>query len=231
MKRGKKYKALIPSSKKESVGLLNQIKKAKELSYSKFDGTIDLSIYLNLDEKEKKQPVRGSISLVSPIKKEEKRILVFGDEKVVKDAIEAGATYAGLDDYIEKINKSWLEFDICLAHPQAMLKIASLGRVLGPRGLMPNPKTGTVTEKIKETIEEYKSGKVSFKSDENGVVHISIGNVNTKDDEIYENIKRFIKQLQSMNVKPFAILFKSAYISATMGLSVKISTDEFIKFI
>ena len=172
--------------------------------------------------------LKGSISLPNPIKAVDVKIIAFTEESEAKSAIDAGAEEAGLQDLIKRVKDGSVEFDIVIATPTVMPKIAELGKVLGPKGLMPSPKNGTVTENLTETIEEYKKGKTNFQADESGVFHVGVGKVDTDDEKVVENIKYAIQKFTESTGKPAKSIIKSLYIAPTMGVSVgfEYSTKE-----
>jgi len=194
----------------------------KEVTNSKFDASVDLDLRLGVDPRKANQMVRGTITLPHGTGKE-KKVLVLCTSDKEEEAKAAGAEYVGLDDYIQKISEGWLDFDAVVATPQVMPKIGKVARVLGPRGLMPNPKTGTVTPNIGETVNEIKKGKISFKVDKYGIIHASIGRVSFSDDKLAENISEFVSLVNKL--KPVAskgTYIISFYLSSTMSPSVAI---------
>ena len=194
----------------------------KEISYTKFDASVDLDVRLGVDPRKANQMVRGVVSLPHGTGKEV-RVLVLCTPDKEAEAKEAGADHVGLDDYIEKIKAGWTDVDVIITMPSTMGKIGALGRILGPRGLMPNPKSGTVTMEIGKAVREVKQGKIDFKVDKNGIVHTSIGKVSFSPDQIRENAKEFILTL--IKLKPTAAkgtYMKSIYLSSTMSKGIKV---------
>ncbi|MCK9299801.1 MAG: 50S ribosomal protein L1 [Bacteroidales bacterium] len=194
----------------------------KEISYTKFDASVDLDVRLGVDPRKANQMVRGVVSLPHGTGKEV-RVLVLCTPDKEAEAKEAGADHVGLDEYIEKIKGGWTDVDVIITMPSTMGKIGALGRVLGPRGLMPNPKSGTVTMEIGKAVKEVKQGKIDFKVDKNGIVHTSIGKVSFSPDQIRENAKEFILTL--IKLKPTAAkgtYMKSIYLSSTMSKGIKV---------
>jgi len=194
----------------------------KEISFSKFDASVDIDVRLGVDPRKANQMVRGVVSLPHGTGKEIRVLALCTPEKEA-EAQEAGADYVGLDDYIEKIKKGWTDIDIIITMPAIMGKIGALGRVLGPRGLMPNPKSGTVTNDIGQAIKEVKQGKIDFKVDKTGIVHTSVGKVSFEVEKILDNAKEFISTL--LKLKPAAAkgtYIKSIYLSSTMSPGIKI---------
>ncbi|KAA6336246.1 50S ribosomal protein L1 [termite gut metagenome] len=201
----------------------------KEVSFTKFDASIDIDVRLGVDPRKANQMVRGVVSLPYGTGKEI-RVLVLCTSDAESAAKEAGADYVGLDEYIEKIKGGWTDVDVIITMPSIMGKIGALGRVLGPRGLMPNPKSGTVTVDVAKAVKEVKQGKIDFKVDKIGIVHTSIGKVSFDSDKIHGNAKEFISTL--IKLKPAAAkgtYVKSIYLSSTMSPGIKVdpkSIDE-----
>lgn len=224
-KRGKKYKQMIKDYKDQEYNLDEAIKKAKETSYTKFPGSIELHFAMTLPKDKEAKSIKGSFALPHPVKTEDVKIIVFCEKDQVEKAKKADAVEAGLDDLIKKIQDGWMDFDIALAVPSVMPKIAVLGRQLGPKGLMPNPKTGTLVEDVAKAIGEFKKGKTKFACDEGGVVHLVVGKVDTDDKKIQENIATAIKEIATVIGKSPSALVKSVALSATMGAGVKVATS------
>ncbi|MCB9017550.1 MAG: 50S ribosomal protein L1 [Paludibacteraceae bacterium] len=201
----------------------------KDVTTTKFDASVDIDVRLGVDPKKANQMVRGVVSLPNGTGKDV-RVLVLCTSEVEADAKAAGADYVGLDEYIEKIKGGWTDVDVIITMPSIMGKIGALGRVLGPRGLMPNPKSGTVTNEVAKAVKEVKQGKIDFKVDKFGIVHTSIGKVSFTPDQIYGNAKEFINMLNKL--KPSSskgVYVKSIYLSSTMSKGIKIdpkSVDE-----
>ena len=197
----------------------------KGFSKLKFDSSIDLAINLSVDPKKADQNVRGVVSLPNGTGKDVKVLaLVTPDKK--DEAKKAGADLVGLDDYIAKIKGGWTDIDVIITMPSVMGKLGPLGKVLGPRGLMPNPKTGTVTMNIGKAVEEVKAGKIDFKVDKNGIVHVSIGKVSFDSDKIYENAKEVIQHI--IKIKPSSSkgnYLQSISMSSTMSPGIKVDTN------
>lgn len=194
----------------------------KEITLAKFDASVDVDVRLGVDPRKANQMVRGVVTLPHGTGKQV-RVLALCTPDKEAEAKEAGADYVGLDEYIEKIRSGWTDVDVIITQPAIMGKIGALGRVLGPRGLMPNPKSGTVTNEVGSAVKEVKSGKIDFKVDKTGIVHTSIGKVSFTADQIKENATEFISTL--IRLKPTAAkgaYIKSIFISSTMSPSVKI---------
>ena len=194
----------------------------KEISYTKFDASFDIDIRLGVDPRKANQMVRGVVSLPNGTGKEV-RVLCLCTSDQETAAKEAGADYVGLDEYIDKIKGGWTDVDVIITMPSCMGKIGALGRVLGPRGLMPNPKSGTVTMDVAKAVREVKQGKIDFKVDKAGIVHTSIGKVSFTADKLVENAKEFINTI--IKLKPSTAkgtYIKSIYLSSTMSKGVKV---------
>lgn len=194
----------------------------KEMTSAKFDASVDIDVRLGVDPRKANQMVRGVVTLPHGTGKDVKVLVLCTPEKE-DEAKEAGADYVGLDDYIEKIEKGWTDMDVIVTMPPVMAKIGKLGRVLGPRGLMPNPKSGTVTMEIGKAVADVKMGKIDFKVDKYGIVHTSIGKVSFTAEKIAENAREFVNTI--IKLKPTAAkgtYIKSIYLSSTMSPGVKI---------
>ena len=194
----------------------------KEMSYTKFDETVDIAVRLGVDPRKANQMVRGVVTLPHGTGKDTKVLALVTPDKEA-EAKEAGADYVGLDEYIDKIKGGWTDVDVIITMPSIMGKIGPLGRVLGPRGLMPNPKTGTVTMDVAKAVKEVKAGKIDFKVDRYGIVHATVGKVSFDADKLEENAAEVLGTLNKL--KPSAAkgtYMKSAYISSTMGAGVEV---------
>ena len=213
----------------KSYSLKEASKLVKEITLTKFDASVDVDVRLGVDPRKANQMVRGVVSLPHGTGKEI-RVLVLCTPDVEADAKAAGADYVGLDEYIEKIKGGWTDVDVIITMPAIMGKIGALGRVLGPRGLMPNPKSGTVTNDVAKAVKEVKQGKIDFKVDKFGIVHTSVGKSSFAPEQIFDNAKEFINTL--IKLKPTAakgVYVKSIYLSSTMSPGIKIdpkSVDE-----
>ena len=198
----------------------------KEITFTKFDASVDIDVRLGVDPRKANQMVRGVVSLPHGTGKQV-RVLCLCSPDAEAAAKEAGADYVGLDEYIDKIKGGWTDIDVIITQPAIMGKIGALGRVLGPRGLMPNPKSGTVTQDVAKAVKEVKQGKIDFKVDKNGIVHASIGKVSFDPEKIKDNAKEFISTL--IKLKPATAkgtYLKSIYLSSTMSVGLKIDTKS-----
>jgi len=194
----------------------------KEITTTKFDASVDIDIRLGVDPRKANQMVRGVVTLPHGTGKEVKVLALVTPDKE-QEAKEAGADYVGLDEYLEKIKGGWTDVDVIITMPPVMGKLGPLGRILGPRGLMPNPKSGTVTMDVAKAVKEIKQGKIDFKVDKYGIVHTSIGKVSFTADKIVENAAEFINTI--VKLKPVAAkgtYIKSIYLSSTMSLGIQI---------
>ncbi|MBO5917132.1 MAG: 50S ribosomal protein L1 [Bacteroidales bacterium] len=218
---------------KIEVGKAYTLKEAsellKEITFTKFDASVDVDVRLGVDPRKANQMVRGVVSLPNGTGKQVRALALCTPDKEA-EAKEAGADYVGLDEYIEKIKGGWTDVDVIITMPSIMGKIGALGRVLGPRGLMPNPKSGTVTMEIGKDVQEVKQGKIDFKVDKTGIVHTSIGKISFTPEQIFGNAKEFIQTL--IKLKPTVAkgtYIKSIYLSTTMSRGIKVdpkSIDE-----
>ena len=200
----------------------------KENSKVKFDATVDLAVRLGVDPKQANQMVRGVASLPHGTGKTLKVLALVSADKEA-EAKEAGADYVGLDEYIEKIKGGWTDIDVIVTMPSIMGKIGALGRVLGPRGLMPNPKSGTVTMDVAKAVSDVKKGKIDFKVEKNGIIHASVGKVSFDVKKISENANELLQTI--IKLKPSAakgIYMKSVYMSSTMGLGIEVDTNSLV---
>ena len=206
--------------------LAEAAEKVKEISYTKFDASLDIDVRLGVDPRKANQMVRGVVTLPHGTGKQV-RVLVLCSADAEAAAKAAGADYVGLEEYIEKIKGGWTDVDVIITQPAVMGKIGPLGRILGPRGLMPNPKSGTVTVDVAKAVEEVKKGKIDFKVDKNGIVHSSIGKVSFDAKAMKENAREFINTL--IKLKPATAkgtYIKSIYLSSTMSPGVKVDAKS-----
>jgi len=207
--------------------ILSASKIVKDSSKEKFDASIDIAVRLGVDPKQANQMVRGVATLPHGTGKSVSVLAIVTDDKK-EEAIKAGADYVGFEEYIEKIKKGWTDVDVIVTMPSAMSKLGALGKVLGPRGLMPNPKSGTVTNEIGKAITDIKKGKIDFKVDKNGIVHASIGKVSFDVEKISENAEELLSTIKKL--KPTAskgTYIKSISISSTMGHAVSVESSSF----
>ncbi len=194
----------------------------KDITYTKFDASVDIDVRLGVDPRKANQMVRGVVTLPHGTGKQT-RVLVLATPDKEKEALEAGADFVGLDDYIEKIKGGWTDVDVIITTPAVMGKVGALGRILGPRGLMPNPKTGTVTMEVGKAVQEVKAGKIDFKVDKFGIVHAGIGKVSFTADKIEDNAREFLSTI--LKLKPAAskgTYVLSVYLSSTMSPGLQI---------
>lgn len=228
MKKGKKYlEALNKVDKSKLYTLDEAVKLVKETSVSKFDSSVEIAVRLNLDTRKSDQQLRGAIVLPSGTGKE-KKVLVIAKGDNAKLAREAGADFVGDTDMLEKIEKeNWLDFDVMIATPDMMPLLGKLGKVLGPKGLMPNPKTGTVTTDVKKAVNDVKKGRVEYKTDSYGNVHALVGKVSFSEDQLKENIKAFMNII--IKSKPSVVkgvYVKNISLSTTMGPGIKLDVNS-----
>ena len=198
----------------------------KEITTSKFDASVDIAVRLGIDPKKGNEMVRGVVSLPHGTGKKLKVLALVSQDKE-KEAKDAGADFVGLDDYLQKIKEGWTEVDVIVTMPSIMGKLGPLGKVLGPRGLMPNPKTGTVTMDIKKAVTDVKAGKIDFKVDKTGIVHVAIGKVSFEAKKIHENTDEFLKTI--VKLKPSSTkgtYIKSVFMSSSMSPSIPIEIKD-----
>jgi len=202
------------------------IELVKSISFTKFDASFDVDVRLGVDPRKANQMVRGTVTLPHGTGKE-KKVLVLCTPEKEEEAKAAGADYVGLDEYIQKIKGGWTDIDVVITMPNVMPQVGPLGRILGPRGLMPNPKTGTVTMDIAKAVQEVKSGKIDFKVDKYGIIHASVGRVSFSKQQILDNAREFVHTI--VKLKPAAAkgtYMKSLYFSSTMSPGVKVDTKS-----
>ena len=222
----KRKVAIAKVDQTKSYSLAEASKIIKEVTYTKFDASIDLSIRLGVDPRKANQMVRGVVTLPHGTGKT-KKVLVLCTPDKEAEAIAAGADYVGLDDYIAKIEQGWTDIDVVITMPSVMGKVGKLGKVLGPRNLMPNPKTGTVTTDVAKAVLEVKAGKIDFKVDKQGSIHASVGKVSFDAKKLEENASELLNMI--LKLKPSAakgIYMKSVYLSSTMSPSVQVDTKS-----
>ena len=218
--------ALAKFDKSKSYSLSEAVNIVKQITYTKFDASVDLNIRLGVDPRKANQMVRGSVTLPHGTGKVV-RVLVLCNQDKAQEALDAGADYVGLDEYIQKIKDGWTDIDIVITTPNIMPKVGALGRILGPRGLMPNPKTGTVTMEVGKAVQEVKAGKIDFKVDKYGIINCGIAKVSFSPEKIFDNAKELIQAV--IKLKPAAAkgtYMKSVYISSTMSPGVQIDVKS-----
>ena len=224
MKRGKKYRETVKKYNPDTnYGLEEALGLVKSMAFAKFDETVDLSVKLNL---KKSQTVRDTVVLPNQFKGE-KKILVFCKPEKEKEAQDAGATFVGADDLIEKVKGGWTEFDVAVATPDMMKDVGKLGMVLGRKGLMPNPKTGTVSFDLKGTLAELKKGRTEFRADKTGVVHLAVGKVSMAPELLAENVKTVVAEIKRKRpIDAKGEFIKSVSVASTMGPGVWVSVSD-----
>ncbi len=223
-KRSKRYrKAAENHDRNTAFPVAQAVNLVKEKASAKFDETVDLAIKLNIDSKQADQLVRGSLSLPYGIGKS-MRVVAFAEGEIAAAAKEAGAIEVGGQDLVDKITGGWMDFDVAVAHPSMMRFVGKLGKVLGPKGLMPSPKSGTVTDKVAEAVSEFAAGKLEFRNDKEGNVHMVVGKVSFDAAKLVDNIQAAVQHIKS--IRPQAIkgeYIMGIHISSTMGPGVKVS--------
>jgi len=219
--------AISKYDRKLTYSLTDAIKILKDITNVKFDASFDIDVRLGVDPRKANQMVRGIVTLPHGTGKNV-RVLVLCTPDKEAEAKEAGADYIGLDEYIDKIKSGWTDVDVIITTPNVMAKVGALGKILGPRGLMPNPKTGTVTMEVGKAVNEVKAGKIDFKVDKYGIIHSSVGKVSFEENKIFDNAKEFMQTI--MKLKPSAAkgtYVKSIFVSSTMSPSVKVEPKSF----
>ena len=229
-KQGKKLQDAAKLVDKTNVySVAEAAELAKNTSKVNFDATVEVAFNLNIDTRKNDQQIRGAIVLPNGTGKTQK-VLVFAKGEKLKEAEAAGADYAGDAEYIQKIKDGWFDFDVIVATPDMMGQVGQLGRVLGPKGLMPNPKTGTVTFEVEKAIGEIKAGKVEYRADKAGIVHAPVGKASFEADKLAENIQTLVDVI--VKAKPATakgVYLKSVHVTTTMGPSIKLDTLAFAK--
>jgi len=224
----KNQKAVLAKYDKNQVYSLQDASALlKEITYTKFDASVEITTNLGVDPRKANQMIRGVVTLPNGTGKVT-RVLVLCTPDKENEAKEAGADYVGLDDYITKIKEGWTDVDVIICTPSVMAKVGQIGRILGPRGLMPNPKTGTVTMEIGNAVKEVKAGKIDFKVDKTGIIHAAIGKISFTPEQIAENAKAFVSAV--LKLKPQTLkgtYFKGATLCTTMSPAVKLDIKSF----
>jgi large subunit ribosomal protein L1 len=222
----KRKDVLAKLDKDKAYSIAEAVDVVKEITTTKFDASVDLDIRLGVDPRKANQLVRGSITLPHGTGKT-KKVLVLCTPDKEEEAKAAGADYVGLDEYIQKIKGGWTDIDVVITMPSVMPKVGALGRILGPRGLMPNPKTGTVTMDIARAVNEVKAGKIDFKVDKFGIIHAAVGKISFTNEQLVENASELINTVLKM--KPAAAkgtYMKSTFISSTMSMGVRVDVKS-----
>lgn len=229
-KRGKKYQeALKLVDRNKQYSLTEAVELLKKVNYTKFDATVEIAFRLNIDPRKAEQNLRGAVSLPHGTGKTV-RVLVIANGDKAKEALEAGADYAGNEEYLEKIKGGWFEFDTLIATPDMMGNLGKLGRILGPKGLMPNPKTGTVTNDVEKVVKEFKAGKVEYRTDKVGNIQVPVGKISFEDSKLMGNIKTVYEQM--MRIKPQTVkgvYMKNVAIASTMSPGIKVLPESMAK--
>lgn len=230
MRRSRRFKEITKEvDRNKKYSLIEAIELTKKLANAKYDESVDLAIKLNIDPQKQDQMVRGTSNLPHGTGKT-KKILVLTKGEKEKEAREAGADYVGLEEYIEKIKSGWLDFDCVIATPDTMSEVGRLGKILGPKGLMPSPKTQTVTFEVGNQVKAFKKGKVEFKTDKGGCIHVPVGRVSFDTKKLEENILAFIEDL--LSAKPAGVkgqFIKTITISSTIGPGIKIDEKKLLR--
>jgi large subunit ribosomal protein L1 len=223
MKRGKIYKKLTKNlDRTVSYSLKDGVKKAKELSYSKFVGSLEIHVDLKLPKDKDPKSLKGAVSLPHATSTKDVKVAVFCTPEKEDEAKKAGADFVGMEAIMKDVKEGKIEFDVAIATPSVMPKIAVLGKELGPKGLMPNPKSGTVTDDIAEAVSEYKKGKQTFACDPSGVVHMNVGKIDLDDEKLIENIHIAVQAIADVIGKTPELTVERMHLAPTMGPSVKI---------
>ncbi len=228
-KRGKKYRQAREQITKDEYSMEEAVSLLKKVSYTEYDDSVEIAMNLGVDPKHSDQMVRGTIVLPHGTGKSQTVCVIAGGEKV-KEAEAAGADYVGGEDIIEKISQGWTDFDAVIATPDMMRNVGKLGRILGPKGLMPNPKSGTVTFEVEKAVKEIKAGRVEYRVDKNAIVHTALGKISFSEDQLRDNIKAFIQVI--LQAKPPAAkgkYIRSIHVSPSQGPSIRIAEGTFTK--
>jgi len=221
--RSKRYKKDAAEAPKEQLPLAQAVGKIKNWASTKFNQTVECVVHLGIDPRQADQAIRGSISLPHGIGKT-LRVIAFCEGEDQEKAKQAGAVEVGGDELVKKVQDGWLDFDVAIAHPRLMSKVGKLGRVLGPQGKMPSPKSGTVTPQVDQAVKEYAAGKVEFRNDNGGNVHIPVGKLNFDVQKLEENITAFLDQIKRMRpTSAKGTFIKKICVSATMSPAVEVA--------
>ncbi|MGA8263665.1 MAG: 50S ribosomal protein L1 [Ignavibacteriaceae bacterium] len=227
MQKTKRNKTIVENvDKSKDYSVIDAINILKENSKLKFTESLDCAIRLGVDPKHADQMVRGTVALPHGTGKKVRVLVVTKAEDKVKDALDAGADYAGFDEYLEKIKSGWTDVDVIIAAPDTMADLGKLGKILGPKGLMPNPKSGTVTPDVAKAVKEVKAGKIEFRVEKAGIVHTSLGKLDFEAEKLADNVQAFLNTI--IKLKPSSAkgqYVKSLYLSSTMGPGLRISKD------
>jgi len=221
--RSKRYKTATEGAPSEPLELADAVRKVKDWGTTKFDESVECVIQLGIDARQADQTVRGAISLPHGIGKQ-LRVIAFCEEDDAAKAEAAGAVAVGAEELVSKIQGGWLDFDVAIAHPRLMSKVGKLGRILGPQGKMPSPKSGTVTSEVADAVKDYAAGKVEFRNDSGGNVHVPVGRVSFEVDKLVENITALLNQIKRL--RPSAAkgnYIKKVHICGTMSPSVQVA--------
>ncbi|MGD8787219.1 MAG: 50S ribosomal protein L1 [Phycisphaerales bacterium] len=220
--KSKRYKKESEQVSKEPIGLTKAVEKVKSFKSVKFDQTVECVLHLGIDPKQADQAIRGSLSLPNGIGKQ-KKVIAFCEDSDVESAKKAGAIEAGCDELVKKISDGWMDFDVAIASPKVMSKVGKLGRVLGPQGKMPSPKNGTVTADVTTAVAEFSAGKVEFRNDAGGNIHVVVGKQSFETQKLVDNIEAFVSHIKK--IKPAAskgTYIKKMCISATMSPGIAV---------
>lgn len=227
MQHGKRYKGLAEKVDRNKVYTIEEaVEIVKQIATAKFNETVDIAVRLGVDPRKADQLVRGTVALPHGIGKAV-RVLVLAKPPKDREALEAGADHAGFDEYIAKIKEGWTDVDVIVATPDVMSEVGRLGKILGPRGLMPNPKSGTITQDVAKAVKEVKAGKIEFRVDKAGIVHAAVGKSSFEKEKLVENIRTLLNTVQRM--KPASAkgqYIKSIAVSSTMGPGFRIDRNE-----
>ncbi len=226
---GKKYENITGLVEKKEYDLDDALSLLPQLKTAKFDETVELAFHMGVDPKQADQNIRGMVSLPAGTGKNV-RVLVFAKGEKVKEALDSGADYAGTDELVDKIKEGWFDFDVAIATPDSMDVVGKLGRVLGPRGLMPNPKLGTVTFDLAKAVQEMKAGKIEYRVDKFSNIHVPVGKVSFSKEDIANNINAVVEAL--LKAKPSSVkgqYIRKCHIALTMSPSIKLNVSRLIK--